>query len=148
MKKIFLIIAAAGLFSAGLNAQTLKFDFGSSKAEDGYTPVVCTQTYSDEVGFGFEPGATLTDIVNKKGSALTRDFVTSSGGPFRFSVRLPEGSYRVKLILGDTAGTSCTTVKSEVRRLHVADLRTAEGEVTEAVFNVNVRLQPFRKATR
>ena len=97
-------------------AQALRFDFGSAEAADGWTAVTSQTLYDEARGYGFEPGAAPTDVVRKKGTALTRDFVTADA-PFRFSVRLPEGNWRVTLTLGDTQGTSCTTVKSEVRRL-------------------------------
>lgn len=143
MKKILLTIAIAVL-SANLSAQTLKFDFGSSEAQEGYTPVVSAQLYSETVGWGFEPGAVIKDVVNKKGTALTKDYV-SSAEPFKFSVKLPEGSYRVKVTLGNTAGTSCTTIKSEVRRLHIASFRTEKGATADVVFNANIRTPKLSK---
>ena len=121
-----------------LNAQTVRFDFGSGPAADGYTAVTAQTLYSDALGYGFEPGVTLTDVTRKKGTPLTRDFITAAE-PFRFSVRLPEGNYKVTLTLGDTQSTSCTTVKSETRRLMVESLRTGKGEVKTVSFNVNIR---------
>ena len=91
-------------------AQALRFDFGSPAAGDGWTAVTADTAYDEARGYGFEPGAALTDVVRKKGTDLTRDFVTADA-PFRFSVRLPEGNWRVTLTLGDTQRTSCTTVR-------------------------------------
>jgi lysophospholipase L1-like esterase len=65
--------------------------------------------------FGFEPG----------------------NGP-RFSVRLPEGNYRVSVRLGGNAAGS-TTLLAEQRRLMLEDVRTARGTTLERSFIVNVR---------
>ncbi|MBQ7212972.1 MAG: hypothetical protein IJS25_00370, partial [Bacteroidales bacterium] len=105
-------------------APVYRFDFGSAEAAEGYIPVTSATLYSDDLGYGFETTAGVSDVVNKKGTALTRDYVTSDL-PFKFSVRLPEGNYRVTLTLGNTEGTSCTTVKSEIRRLMVERAATA-----------------------
>lgn len=142
MKKIenLLSVAFFCCLSAGyaLSAQTVKFDFGSGPVQDGYVQVNSSTVYSEATGYGFEPGAVVSDVLNRKGNALTRDYVTSDV-PFRFSVRLPEGSYRVIVTLGNTEGTSCTTVKSEIRRLMVESFRTGRGDVADVPFNVNVR---------
>ena len=125
-------------------AQTLRFDFGAAGAEDGWTAVTAQTLYDDARGYGFEPGPTLADVTRRKGTALTRDFVTAAE-PFRFSVRLGEGNWRVTLTLGDTQGTSCTTVKSEVRRLMAESVRTGKGETRTVSFNVNVRTPQLSK---
>lgn len=117
MKRTVLFACAAALtLSLSANAQTHRFDFGSETAADGFVAVTAATTYNAERGYGFEPGVMPVDIVRSKGSDLTKDYVTSVN-PFFFSVKLPEGNYKVTLTLGDTQGTSCTTVKSEVRRL-------------------------------
>jgi lysophospholipase L1-like esterase len=83
-----------------------------------------------DAGFGFEAGA---DVVANDGG-----FVTSAH-PFYFSVAVPEGNYRVTLALGDPAGESHTTVKAEVRRLMLEDVKTAAGKIENRSFVVNVR---------
>ena len=145
MKNRLLFLALAA-FSLALTAQaqTCRFDFGSATAADGYTAVGSAVLYNAERGYGFEPGSEPEFVVRKKGTALTRDFVTSPD-PFRFSVRLPEGNYKVTLTLGDTQGTSRTTVKSEIRRLHVESFETGKGEVRTVSFNVNVRTPQLSK---
>jgi lysophospholipase L1-like esterase len=56
----------------------------------------------------------------------------------RFSVRLPEGNYRVTLVLGGGAPSE-TTVRAESRRLMLEAVRTARGEAVTRSFVVNVR---------
>lgn len=138
------LVASALLACTGLWAQTLHFDFGSPEAAEGYTAITPETLYSDDLGYGFEPGAGLTAMVGKKGTALTKDYVTSEA-PFRFSAKLPEGNYRVKVTLGNTSGTSKTTIKSEIRRLMVESYETAAGEIAEVEFNVNIRTPELSK---
>ena len=56
----------------------------------------------------------------------------------RFSVKVPEGNYRVTLAFGG-AEASDTTVKAEGRRLMVESLHTGKGETATRSFIVNVR---------
>ena len=145
MKRTVLFACAAALtLSLSANAQTHRFDFGSETAADGFVAVTAATTYNAERGYGFEPGVMPVDIVRSKGSDLTKDYVTSVN-PFFFSVKLPEGNYKVTLTLGDTQGTSCTTVKSEVRRLMMESVRTEWGEMTTVTFNVNIRTPQLSK---
>ena len=122
------ILLAAG--SATLCAQTsFKFDFGGGKPESGWIQVAPTNLYSAETGYGFEPGAKLT-VENLKAPSLT------SSNPFYFSVKLPEGNYKVTATLDEG---SVTTIKSELRRLMVEHAPTAKGKTATRTFIVNVR---------
>src|SRR5207237_9119949 len=56
-----------------------------------------------------------------------------------FSVKVPEGNYRVTVTLGDAAGESTTTVKAELRRLMLENVKTAAGQHQSQMFIVNVR---------
>jgi len=116
---------------------TLKFDFGPGKVKDGYQQVIPTTLYTKELGYGFEPGAQVT-CEDRGGDALRGDFCTSSA-PFYFSVALPEGNYDVTVTSGDRAGESVTTVKAELRRLMLEEVRTARGRFRTRTFTVNVR---------
>lgn len=100
----FLILSLLLSATSVLHAQALRFDFGADPVADGYTAVGAQTLYSDDLGYGFEPGTALTEVLRKKGTDLTRDYITAVE-PFWFSVRLPEGSYKVTLTLGDTQGT-------------------------------------------
>ena len=133
-----LLAAFALTFSLPVFSQPMRYDFGSGPVADGWTAVTAQTLYSEESGYGFEPGTAPTEVLRKKGTELTRDYLTAQD-PFRFSVRLPEGNYRVKVSLGDPQGTSATTVKAETRRLMVEELPTAKGETKTVSFNVNIR---------
>jgi len=63
----------------------------------------------------------------------------ASDTPFFFSVALPEGSYRVTVVLG-TDQPSVTTVRAEARRLMLEKIETAANHSATRVFDVNLRL--------
>jgi lysophospholipase L1-like esterase len=108
------------------------------KAASGYTLVSPTLQYSKEAGYGFEPGADLTNVTGKAFVALHRGAVTSSQ-PFFFSVAVPEGNYRVTVTLGDPKADAVTTVKAETRRLMLERIRSLAGKFETRTFMVNVR---------
>ena len=78
--------------------------------------------YSRELGHGFEPGAPAN----------------AAGQPSFFSVDLPEGNYRVTATLGG-AEASDTTIKAELRRLMLDEMRLPAGASETRSFIVNVR---------
>lgn len=132
MKKIptfkLLIFIGSIAFSNTLYAQTYSFDFSTKPAAQSKA-VKTDAIYSAEAGFGFENGAQISTTGNG----------ISSAKPFLFSVAVPEGNYRVKLMLGDDDGESETTVKAETRRLMLEKINTRKGERIEKSFIVNVR---------
>lgn len=123
--------------SGRTNTPALKFDFGPGKVRDGYKQVLPTTLYTKELGYGFEPGAEVT-CADHGGDALRGDFCTAAT-PFYFSVALPEGNYDVTVTFGDREGESVTTVKAELRRLMLEEVRTARGRFETRTFTVNVR---------
>ncbi len=132
------IIAMACTCTAFGAQDVMRFDFGSAEAAEGYTAVTSATKYDATKGYGFETGTEIRDIVNKAGDALTKDYVTASEA-FQFSVKLPEGNYKVTVTLGDTEGTSKTTVKAENKRLMLESIETAPKETKTLSFNVNTR---------
>ncbi len=115
-----------------------KFQFAPGKVEDGYTLVPPDCDYQEKLGYGFEPGATITAEKRVSETALHSGFCTSAT-PFFFSIDLPEGNYRVAVTLGDSLGESTTTVKAEQRRLMLEGVHTARGEFATRDFAVNTR---------
>jgi lysophospholipase L1-like esterase len=115
-----------------------RFDFGPGKVEPGYTAAQATTFYTPELGYGFETGAAVTGLDCGGPDALCSDFCTGTH-PFLFSVRLPEGNYRVRVILGDPASETTTTIKAELRRLMLENVHTAAGQFKIRSFAVNLR---------
>lgn len=92
----------------------LKFQF------DAKGNVRAEETYDATRGYGFEP---------PEGDAPWT----------RFSVRVPEGNYRVTVRLGATDRASQTSVAAETRRLMIENVATKRGKFVERSFIVNVR---------
>ncbi len=127
---VFLCLAAlAAVTNTGAQEKTsFKFVFGAPAKRDAIA-IAPTNVYSAAAGYGFEPGANV---------AVAGGCVTSTN-PFFFSVKLPEGNYRVTTTLGDKAGESTTTVKAELRRLMLEKVHTAPGKTVTRSFIVNLR---------
>ena len=107
-----------------LSAQTTsyKFDFsGKKKAKEGYTLVTSETLYSNGNGYGY-------DFVE----ANTQP---SSLQPFYFSVDVPDGNYRVNIVVGNRRKAGITTL----RRLFYERVETKKGEYKTCTFTINKR---------
>lgn len=139
---VLVVVAVVGvLVCASVLAQppALRFDFGPGPVGGGMTRVVPETIYNDSAGFGFEPGASITGVDRGGDDPVTRDFCTAQE-PFFFSVVVPEeGNYRVTVTLGDRQAESVTTIKAELRRLMVQEVRTRPGRFERVTFIVNTR---------
>jgi lysophospholipase L1-like esterase len=107
-------------------ANAWHFAFGA--ARDGYTTVQADMLYDAKRGFGFEPGADVR----------TNGFLMVVK-PSYFTANLPEGTYNVTVRLGAPGTASNTTIKSELRRLMLENVSTANGAVVTRTFTVSVR---------
>lgn len=136
--RITFLFALALFIANNGKAQTgFQFDFGSGRTAKGYLPVVPETLFNEERGYGFSHGLAVQSV-DRGGDPLRGDFVTSQQ-PYYFSVKLPEGNYHVRLLLGDTKGLSATTVRVECRRLMLENVRTRRGEIVEKTFSVHIR---------
>lgn len=111
MKKKGLIMGA--LLPLAVAAQTLSFDMTKEQPR-----------YSEENGYGYDILPTPT---------------TKSKEPFYFSVKVPDGNYKVKIELGSKKKAGNTTVRAEGRRLMVENADTKKGETATFEFTVNKR---------
>ncbi len=116
-----------------------KFDFGPGQAAPGFTSVQADKVYSVEQGYGFDFGSKPAGVARGGGDAMRDGFVTAAEPPFFFSVKVPEGNYRVTVTLGDAQGESNTTIRSESGHIHFADLATKSGVFITRTFYSNVR---------
>lgn len=92
------------------------FDFDLTKPQ----PI-----YNDQDGFGYD----ILPAPNKKAPAE----------PFYFSVKVPDGNYTVKVVLGGKKNSN-TTVRAEGRRLLIDNVNTKKAKETiEYSFTVNKR---------
>ncbi len=144
--KRFLNILLFYFFAHSATGQIWKYDFGSGPAAKGYIQITPASKFSYTTGFGFDQGSVVKSVERKGNDALRCDFITGDK-PFYFSVKLPEGNYDVKLILGDKEGTSATTVRAECRRLFLQNIKTKKGEVVEKTFTVHVKDSVIKDAS-
>jgi len=144
-KLLLISLLFISFHSIGQNTSTYKFDLGEGKAAKGYIKVAPGDDYSVSKGYGFLEAENLKASSRKKGRLPSADFIESNG-PLFFTVDVPEGNYKVKVILGDQNGTSATTVRAESRRLMVENTETVKGEILTREFMVNVRY-PLIEAT-
>lgn len=135
---VAMALGATSAFAEEAATTHFRFSFGPGAVARGYTQVQPDVVYSKELGFGFEPGAKIEAVDRGGPDPLHAGFIT--GKPFfRFSVAVPEGNYRVTVVLGDAQGESTTTVKAEARRLMLEGIHTGFGGFTTRTFLVNMR---------
>lgn len=139
-KTIFSILLLTGILC---QAQSFKFDFTPSrKAAAGFTKVTPATVYNEQTGYGLDLLTRNTDatkagnknICTKNGTAKAND--TAS---FFFSVKVPDGNYRVTVVLGSKQHPGMTTVRAESRRLFLENIATKKDETRTFTFTVNKR---------
>lgn len=120
---LFLLLATSVMVPS--NAQPWNFRFTTDKKVqmEGATQVQPSDRYSAGTAYGF-------------------DFIPSPAqleqpSPFFFSLRVPDGNYRVTVLLGSRHRAAVTTVRAESRRLFVENLSTKKGELKEVSFIVH-----------
>jgi len=113
------------------------FSFGTTIAKKGFIAVSTADLYNNDKGYGFESVNGLY-AVNITSKGKENHFISDSK-PFYFSVKLPDGNYRVKLIIGDAQGISMSTIRVECRRLMAEHVITDKGKIKEIEFVVHVR---------
>ena len=113
MKKTLLLAIVAALPIAA-SAQTFDFDLTQPQP-----------TYTAANGAGYD----LLPAPTKK----------TPTAPFYFSVRVPDGNYRVQVVLGSKKRTAETTVRAEDRRLMAENVATKKGKTIAYEFVVNKR---------
>ena len=125
LRKLFSVVCAMAVASATYASDIYKFAFDKSlKKQSGYVLVDPSERYSDAKGYGF-------DIVASPVKGGTK--------PYYFSVKVPDGNYRVTVCLGDRKRSGLTTVRAESRRLFLEHVATKKGKFETFTFLVNKR---------
>lgn len=122
MKQIILLSLMTVLTPKIASAQV--FDFDMTKPQP---------TYTDETGYGYD---VLPAPDSKK-----------PGEPWYFSVKVDDGNYRVKVVLGGKKAGE-TTVRAEGRRLMVHNVATKKKQTVTYEFVVNKRSPRIDEKTR
>ncbi|MGN0058449.1 MAG: rhamnogalacturonan acetylesterase [Phocaeicola plebeius] len=113
------------LAASGLNAQTYHFDFTAGrKTATGDIKVAPSDRYTEEKGYGYD----LQPSPEQQGHA-----------PFFFSVKVPDGNYRVTAVVGSSESAGETTVRGESRRLFHEHIVTRKKEWKTLTFVINKR---------
>jgi len=115
-----------------------RFDLGSTPPAEGHESLAPGTTYTHERGYGWLGETAVTALDRGGDDPLTRDLLTADG-PFWFGLDVPEGCYRVTLLLGDSEAPTRTTVKAGSRCLHCPRVATDAGEFRTEQFTVDVR---------
>jgi len=115
----------------------LKFDFSAGPATAGATRVAAGAIYTDDAGYGYEPGA---QVATGDGGQTT-----TSEKPFLFSAKVPEGNFNVTVTFGDSALATTTTFEAESGRLMLERVVVPAGKVEVRTFTTNVRTPKLPK---
>jgi len=137
MKKLVLACLCSVLCCQCWAQTQYKFDFGSGKVKKGYQKVDATTLYVEGKGYGFDLVEAPQAVIFGK-NPLKGDACISDHG-FFFSVDVPEGDYRVKVLQGHKNSPALTTIRGESRRLFFEKVATRKGAFKEVVFTTNVR---------
>lgn len=106
-------------------AQSFKFDFTpTKKVLPGMIKITPLNIYNDQTGYGYD----LRQAPQK-----------NNKNPFFFSVKVPDGNYKVTIVVGSRKQAGNTTVRAESRRLFLENIPTKKGEVKTFTFTVNKR---------
>ncbi len=138
MKSYLVILLFFFCSLAAYSQVSYHFYFGKGATDAKYIAVNKETMFHYQSGYGFSQGSLVKTITRKTKDPLTNTFVTSDR-PFYFSVKLPDGNYDVKLVLGDVEGNSATTVRAENRRLFLPHITTQKGELITQSFTIHVR---------
>lgn len=146
MKNKMLLLCLFAISICVQSQPAFKFDFGSGAVQKGYLKVDEKTLYSNGIGYGFDfVSAPKAEKYGK--DPLKGDACVSDHG-FYFSVDVPEGNYRVKIMLGNPSKPALTTVRGESRRLFIEKFATAKGELKEVSFTTNVRYIEINETER
>lgn len=107
--------------ASAAEARTWQFSLAEDNLSPGAIAVRADQAYDDTVGYGYEFGS------------------PAEGGPFIFSVALPEGNYEVTVQLAGDRDPSPVTIKAESRRLMIESFTPPAGDIGTVSFAVHLR---------
>lgn len=117
---LFLLLSLPTMADALASATTFEVDMTQSQP-----------LFSEGRGYGFD----LIDLSGVSDAQLK----SKQPRPFYFSFEVPDGNYRVTLMLGSKYRASETTVRAESRRLFFESVKTRKGELKTVTFIVNKR---------
>ncbi|MDF2475399.1 MAG: lipolytic protein family [Sphingobacterium sp.] len=136
MKRLILVIGFFfQLWSPILFAEQIVREFSFGKAKGGTAiSLEKAQPYLEAQGYGFEFSTENNVVIDYKNKML------SSKKPFYFSVKVPEGNYKITIRYQGLQNKSYTsTVRSESRRLQIENQEVLSGQLLEKSFVVHIK---------
>lgn len=106
------------------------FYFGTKTNKSPGISISNPISYSNSTGYGF-------DFQSAENITFKKNFISNKTSIY-FSVKLPEGNYKIDVVLGGKA-SSTTTIKAESRRLMLKEIILGKNETANNSFTVNVR---------
>lgn len=141
MKKIVVFVTILGILATAQAQKTkYKFDFGAGSVAKGYTRIIPTDSFTEALGYGFDFGTDsgLQNVLTNGKDALKSDGI-STNSAFYFSMRVPEGNYKISVTLGNLIKETSTTIKAESRRLMMENIISKPNSFRTVTFVVNVK---------
>ena len=123
MKKTILTILFSCALAVTTHAEAKTYDFNKS---------VGVYSSANDAAWDFSDAA-------DQGARLTGRSKALPSAPIYFSVNVPDGNYRVTLVLGSKKRAAETWVRAESRRLMLQGEKTKKGELRTVSFVVNKR---------
>lgn len=120
VEKQLLLIALMSLCVCSLSAQTFDIDLTQPQP-----------LYADGKGYGY-------DLVGLSGVTDGQE-KSKQPKPFYFSMKVPDGNYRVTVILGTRYRAAETVIRAESRRLYFEPVKTARKQFQTMTFVVHKR---------
>lgn len=135
--------------SAQAQKTNYTFDFGAGIVAKGYTKIMPSDSFSTAMCYGFDFGTNtgLHHVFTKKHDALKCDGIASKGA-FYFSMKVPEGNYKVSITLASLTKETKTTIKAESRRLMAENILTKPDKFSTITFVVNIKSSRINDQTQ
>ena len=130
--------------TASLSVQVVKpkmafyYDMGNGPVADGYVQILPTTLYREALGYGLK-GSNFDQRDRGLSDPLKRDFIFSRS-PYQFIQHLSNGTYDVRVIIGDgiAAQSGKMTIKAEDKVVLENIATGAAGEFVDETFTVTV----------
>ncbi|MCC6511438.1 MAG: hypothetical protein IT423_20230 [Pirellulaceae bacterium] len=112
------------------------FDFGTTTSAlvGNFARISQQTTYSASVGHGWTGGTILS--ADRGGPTLLRDFIYTAAG--NFAVKLPNGTYIVDLIMGDTGAYGHDQMVVTLEGVQAGNTSTAKNQVVSRSYRTTV----------
>lgn len=133
--KRFFMLAAVALLTLPLMAQSWYFCFTADKKTQ---KLVSQHPVSDaEQAITVLPAIRYTASTDYGFDLIPSPRQLDEPSPYFFSFRVPDGNYRVTVLVGSARRAAVTTIRAESRRLFVENMATKKGELKEVSFIVH-----------